>query len=83
MVVDARDGVAVLDGDLVECEVVHTQAKGSILLFHKEVRGGTIGCAQSDETLAHVLLELLEQLMLLVAHASGKTSLNSSRMGWA
>jgi len=35
-VVDAGDGVPVLDGDLVEGTVVHTQAEGSILLLHKE-----------------------------------------------
>ena len=68
-VVNARDRVPVLDGDLVEGTVVHTQAEGSILLLHKEDWRSTVGCARSDEALAHVLLKLLEQLLvLLVAH---------------
>ena len=60
-VVNVRDGVGVLDSNHVEGVVVHTQAKGSILVYHKEDKGET--------PLPHLLLELLEELlMLLLAH---------------
>ena len=57
--VDTREGVPVLLGDAVESSIVHTHAKGAVLLFDEE-DGGTVWRGRwLDEALAEKVIQLL------------------------
>ena len=60
--VDARQRVAVLDGDIVQRAIVDAHAHGTILLLHEQDRCTERRLARLDEAGLRQLLELLLEL---------------------
>ena len=58
-VINPRQGIFVLHGDLVQLSVVNAQSQTSILLLHEQHRGSPGRHARSDVPLVEKLLKLL------------------------
>jgi hypothetical protein len=58
---DEREGISILDGDIVELAIINTKAEGAIRLFDKENRGAERRLRRTNESFGNHVVDIVLQ----------------------